>query len=315
MSSTQVRPKYVYALLILGLVSISVSAIIIRWASADAPGEALAVWRTIFASILVLPFALVKSRAEIRSFSPRESLLVAVSGIFLGLHFIFWIGSLYHTTVASASVLVSLSPIFLGLIGFLLLKERPTNGEIIAIIVATGGTILLGWTDVQSHSETASNPILGNSMALLAALLVSVYLIIGRMVRQQRSWLAYVAPLYCMTALTTLTVALLKDIPLLGYDWDVYGLCLAMAVIPQLLGHGSLNYAVRFFPAATIGLASLFEPVGASLLAYGFFGEAPSLLGMVAILVILVSVSLAMRRPEIPEMPETEGEGAEEASA
>ncbi len=298
MQTTDARPKYIYALLILGLASISVSAIIIRWASAEAPGEALAVWRTVFASLLVLPFALVKSRAEIRSFSARESILIAVSGIFLGLHFVFWIGSLYHTTVASASVLVSLSPIFLALIGFFVLKERPTNGEIIAIVVATAGTILLGWADVQNQSQTATNPIVGNSMALFAAVLVSVYLLIGRVVRQTRSWLAYVAPLYLATAVTTFAVAYFKGIPLLGYSWDVYGLCLAMAVIPQLLGHGSLNYVVRFFPAATIGLASLFEPVGASLLAFAFFGESPSLLGSFAILVILVSVSLAMRPPE-----------------
>jgi len=296
--TTEVRPKYVYALLILGLASISVSAIIIRWASADAPGEALAVWRTVFASLLVLPFALVKSRAEIRSFSTRESILIAIAGIFLGLHFVFWIGSLYHTTVASASVLVSLSPIFLALIGFFVLKERPTNGEIIAIVVATAGTILLGWADVQNQSQTATNPIVGNSMALFAAVLVSVYLLIGRVVRQTRSWLAYVAPLYLATAITTLAVAYFKGIPLLGYSWDVYGLCLAMAVVPQLLGHGSLNYVVRFFPAATIGLASLFEPVGASLLAFAFFGESPSVLGSFAILVILISVSLAMRAPE-----------------
>lgn len=297
MPSAPERTTRVYLLLLLGLSSISVSAILIRWAAGDAPGEALAVWRTIFAAILLLPFAVIRSRAEIKSFSAREFGLIVVSGVFLGLHFIFWIGSLYHTTVASASVLVSLSPIFLGVIGYLALKERPSNLQIVAIIVATLGTVLLGWSDLQNQAGTSTNPTLGNAMALFAALLVSIYLLIGRVVRQTRSWLAYVAPLYVVTALTTLAVALLKGTPLLGYDWSLYGLCLSMAIIPQILGHGSVNYVVKYFPAATIGLASLFEPVGASVLAFLFFGEVPTILGVVAIVIILAAVSLAMRPP------------------
>jgi len=280
------------------MASIAVSAILIRWASTEAPGEALAVWRTIFAASMLFPFALARSRGEIKTFSAREWGLVLVAGMFLGLHFVFWIGSLYHTRVASASVLVSLSPIFLAVIGFFVLKEKPSKAVIIAIVVATAGTILLGWSDLQHEQALGSNPLLGNSMALFAALLVSVYLLIGRVVRQSRSWLAYVAPLYAVTALTTLGVALIRDIPLLGYGWETYGLCLSMAVIPQLMGHGALNYAVRFFPAATIGLVSLFEPVGASLLAFAFFAEIPTILGVFAMAVILVSVSLAMRSPE-----------------
>ena len=292
------RSRYVYILLFLGLVSISVSAILIRWASTDAPGETLAVWRTIFAACILAPVALVRSRAEIRSFSSREVVLVLISGVFLGLHFIFWIGSLYHTSVASASVLVSLSPIFLAVIGFLVLRERPTTAAIISIFVATLGTVLLGWADLENQAGTGINPFLGNSMALFAALLVSVYLLIGRVVRQSRSWLAYVGPLYVVTALTTLVVALLNGVPLFGYDWSFYGLCLAMAVVPQLLGHGSINYVVKYFPAATIGLASLFEPVGASLLAWAVFGEIPTAIGILAMVVILVAVSTAMRNPK-----------------
>ena len=285
-------------MLLVGLFSISVSAILIRWASGEAPAEALAVWRTIFASLLLLPFSVVKVRKEIRSFSMREVVLIAVSGVFLGLHFIFWISSLYYTSVASASVLVSLSPIFLATIGFLVLKEKPTRKEIGAILVATAGTILLGMSDHSAVGASALNPLKGNSMALFAALLVSVYLLIGRVVRQNRSWLAYVGPLYVVTALTTLVYALLSDTPLLGYSWNTYGLCLLMAIIPQLLGHGTLNYAVRFLPAATIGLASLFEPIGASLLAFLLFGESPSTIGIAAMVIILASISVAILKPK-----------------
>ncbi len=292
------RSLHVYLILGAGLLAISVSAILIRYAG-EAPGEAVAVWRTIFAASMLAPFALVRARKEILSLTNRERLLIVVSGAFLGFHFVTWISSLYYTNIASASTLVSLSPIFLAILGFLILKERPRNAEILAIFIATLGTIALGWADHTLGNEfKGSNSLLGNGLALSAAGFISVYLLIGRHVRQRRSWLAYVAPLYFVTALTTLAVALVRGIELFGYDWSIYALCFTMAVVPQLMGHGALNYVVRFFPAATIGLASLFEPVGASLLAFAFFGEVPTLIAVFAMTVILVSVSLALIPPK-----------------
>ena len=226
------RGAGVYLILIGGLLAISISAILIRYAG-SAPGEAVAVWRTIFAATMLLPFALTKGREEIIALTGREIVLIIVSGMFLGFHFVTWISSLYYTNVASASTLVSLSPIFLAVLGFLVLKERPRRIEIIAIIVATLGTVALGWADQSSGVDAGSNPLLGNGLALSAAALVSVYILIGRYVRQRRSWLAYVAPLYVVTALTTLAVAFSRDIPLLGYGWEIYVLCLGMAVVPS----------------------------------------------------------------------------------
>ena len=289
------RTWRVHAVLGMGLLAISVSAILIRFAS-DAPGEAVAVWRTITAAILLSGPAVVKSRAEWKSFTGREWLLVALAGFFLGLHVVMWISSLYFTSVASASTLVSLSPIFMGIIGFFVLRERLTRLETVGILVALAGTVLLQFAHRSHVGEVGSDPLLGNGLALAAAGFVSVYLLIGRVVRQHRSWLAYVAPLYAMTALTTVAVAVVRDVPLLGYPASFYGLCVLMAIVPQLLGHGAFNYAIRYFPAATLGLASLFEPVGASLLAFAFFGEIPTLLAVVAMTIILGAVSIVLTR-------------------
>jgi len=289
------RTWRVHAILGMGLLAISVSAILIRYAS-EAPGEAVAVWRTITAAVLLSGPAMVKSRAEWRTFSGREWMLVVLAGFFLGLHFVMWISSLYFTSVASASTLVSLSPIFMGIIGFVVLRERLTRLETIGIMVALAGTVLLQFAHHGHAGDVGSNPLLGNSLALAAAGFVSIYLLIGRVVRQNRSWLAYVAPLYAMTALTTVAVAVVRDVPLLGYSATFYGLCILMAIVPQLLGHGALNYAIRYFPAATLGLASLFEPVGASVLAFAFFGEIPTLLAVLAMGVILGAVSIVLTR-------------------
>ena len=292
------RPFRVYPILGLGLLAFTASPILVRFADA-APGLTLAVWRTVFAVIVLAPFALPKIGPELRRMSRREWGLIGVSGVLLGLHFITWIESLYHTTVASASVLVTTSPIFMAVLGFFFLGERVSVRVVVAIGMGVLGAALIGVGDV---GGVASNPLWGNSLALTAAVFVSVYLLIGRVVRQRYSWLAYVFPLYTLVALTTLGVALALGVPLFGYGWEIYGLCVLMAVGPSITGHGSFNYAVRYFPVALLGLLGLLEPVGASLAAYVFFGEVPPGVAVAGMALVLVGVTAAMRpRRRIPK--------------
>ncbi len=287
------RPFRVYPILALGLVSFAMSPILVRFASA-APGAALAVWRTLLAAVLLAPVALPRIGSEVRRFTRRDWAWVVSAGVLLGLHFIAFIESLYHTSVASASVLVWTNPIFIALLGFVFLRERLSLPLAAGIVVSVTGAVLLGWGDLHETTGQAPNPALGNGLALTAALLVSGYLVIGRVVRQRYSWLAYVFPLYCVVALTTLATALLLGTPLLGYDASIYALCLLMALGPSLLGHGSFNYAVRYFPVALLAVLSLLEPVAASVAAYFLFGEAPGALAVAGMGLVLAGVCAAL---------------------
>ena len=287
-----VRPTAVYWALFFGLATFSFSPILVRLA-ADAPGLAIATWRTLIAAAVLAPFALARSRREIAAFAGKDLLLIGTAGVLLGLHFVMWIESLYHTTVASASVLVTTSPIFLAVLGYIFLKERLSVPVYFAILLAVIGAAMLGLGDA-GGSASADAPLLGNALALTASLVFSIYLLVGRVVRRETSWLAYVFPLYGVSAVTVFVTALVMGTPLLGFGPEFYLLCAAMALGPQVLGHGSFNYAIRYFPAAVLGLISLIEPVGASIMAYFLFGEMPSALSIVGMLVILVSVSFAI---------------------
>jgi drug/metabolite transporter (DMT)-like permease len=302
------RPAAVYVALGLGVVSFALSPILVRWASA-APGLAIAVWRTGLAVLLLAPavWAHRSTRRAWRAFTWRDVGLIGTAGVFLGLHFITWIESLYHTSVASASVLVTTSPVFLAALGYLVLGERLSRVTLAGIGVAVGGAALIGVGDAEALTYGAG-ALWGNGLALSAALLVSLYLLIGRVVRRKTGWLAYVAPLYAVAAATALLAALVQGVPLLTYGWPFYGLCLLMAIGPQLLGHGSFNYALKFFPAALVGMLALLEPVGASVLAYVLFGEAPTPLAMVGMTVVLAGVAVVVwkrrsRRPATQEAP------------
>jgi len=272
-----------------GLISFSFSPILVRLAG-DAPAVTVAVWRTLFAVGFLLPFAVGRPAAEMRRFEARDYGLIAFAGVLLGIHFIAWIDSIYHTTVASASILFSTNPIFIAILGFWILRERLNRITTIAIIIAVVGAILIALGDATDARHPDAD--FGNMLALSSAFLFACYLLIGRVVRRKSSWLAYVFPLYVVVAVTVFLYALATDTPLLGYGYEIYGWCAVMALGPQLLGHGSFNYAVKFIPTAILGTTALVEPVLAALWAWLLFREIPTVLALVGAVVVLAALGM-----------------------
>lgn len=281
--------RWVLLFLAGGLLSFSFSPILVRFAS-DAPAVAIAVWRTLFAVAFLTPFAFGKTVAEMRGLTRREWSLIGLAGVLLGAHFIAWIDSIYHTTVASASVLFATNPIFIAVLGFWILGERLHRRTAIAIVVAVLGAILIALGDASNVSLPSAE--YGNLLALSSSFLFACYLLIGRVIRRRSSWLAYVYPLYVVVAITVGLYALLMGTDLLGYGIEIYVLCAVMALGPQLLGHGSFNYAVKFIPAAILGALALIEPVLAAIWAWILFDELPAALAVVGAIVVLAALGM-----------------------
>ncbi len=151
-------------LLLIGIGAVSTASIFIKLC--DAPSLIIAAYRMIFASLLLTPFvAFQKRRQGMGTMRLRGCLL---SGLFLGLHFAFWIGSLKYTSVASSVVLVATNPIFVGIGGWLFLKERLNLNLILGILftVLGSGFISLGDTTISREA------LLGDGLALLGAVSV-----------------------------------------------------------------------------------------------------------------------------------------------
>ena len=281
--------------LVLGVVSFAFAPILVRWAG-DVPALTIAVWRTVTAAVVLAPGLLsARARAQLRTVAGRDLLLMLGAGGVLGFHFLLWIESLGHTTVASASIFVTSSPLLLAGLSYLLLGERLSAGTLGAIGIAVGGAVLIGWSDAGTV-PLGEGALWGNSLALGAAVLVGVYLLVGRVVRQSVGWWAYVFPVYGAAAVVIVGTAWVQGTPLLGYSWRVYGLCIALALGPQVLGHGAFNYALQRRSATLVGLLALLEPVGASGLAYVLFDEQPPLLSVVGMTVVLGAVAVVVWR-------------------
>ncbi|NGP89121.1 EamA family transporter [Aliifodinibius halophilus] len=277
-----------------GLTAFGFAPILVRLAPDTSP-LVLVVYRTAFAVLMLLPFWLWQRSSEKRKGKGKERLWIVLSGACLGLHFICWISSLYYTSVASASVLVTVHPIIMILVERLWYKRGFATTTWIGVVMAFGGSLLLGISDSQIEQSFA-DPLFGNFLALTAAIIFVFYLLIGQKIRQKREWVDYVFPVYFYAAATCVLVAVvlgkdLTNISTIGI-WAGAGLAFG----PQILGHGSMNFAVKYVSPTLLSTLILAEPLLASVLAFVLFAEMPPLTSILAMCIILAGVGLTWRR-------------------
>jgi drug/metabolite transporter (DMT)-like permease len=255
----------------LGIVAISFASIFIRFAQAEGvPSLSIAAWRLIVASAVLLPYAWLKYRNEMLDLSSGEKALLAISGVFLGIHFAAWIASLGYTSVASSVVLVSMGPVFVGIGSWIFLRERPSYLLAIGIVIAAVGSIVISWTDLGQGRDQ----LLGDLLALTGAVMIAGYLMIGRKVRAHRSLIVYVSLVYAVAMITVLVLVIAAQQPMFGFSPAAYGWLLALGLIPQLVGHSTLNWALRLLSATYVSIVTLAEPIGSAILAFLLLDEA-----------------------------------------
>ncbi len=276
------------AALTLGIVVISFGAIIIRMVS-EASVFAISAWRLGVASAILLPVSL--GRGTLKSISMRNLLLSALSGLFLSLHFVLWIASLDYTSVASSVVLVSISPIFVGLGARLFLHEPPSRLLKLAIVLAVGGSVVIGWGDMRLGGTALQ----GDLLAVGGAFMAAGYLLIGRRVRREVPLSGYALATYGTATIILLIVCLAMGEPLVGFSKVDYVWLVLLGLGPQLIGHTSLNWALEYLQASVVSIVTLAEPIGATILAYIIFGEALTLTKALGGAIILAGIYLGMR--------------------
>jgi drug/metabolite transporter (DMT)-like permease len=295
------RPAFAPGLaLLLGIVAVSSGSIFIRFAQSDAPSLTIATYRLGLATLILLPIAWLRYRREIRGLKTADWAWLLASGLFLAVHFGTWITSLEYTSVASSVALVSTSPLWVALIAWIAWREPMTFSLVTGLGLALAGSIIISLAEAQSSIST--RPFLGNILALVGALAVCGYWLIGRHLRRKLDLVPYVTVVYGTAALLLLAATLFFRQPLSGFHSATYIWFLLLALLPQLLGHSSFNWALRHLPAAFVALATLGEPIGATILALLLLAEVPSPLKIAAAVLILAGIYLARgQRPAAPE--------------
>lgn len=292
-------PWQVGLVLFFGMLSVATAAIFIRLclqtAGVKGVGFSLfiAATRLILAAAILLPAwpKLLKTPV-----SPQAYYYGIGAGLCLALHFATWITSLSFTSVAVSTTLVTTNPVWVALLSWWWYQEKPTKLSMVGIAVALAGGILIALGDPQRDLTLSNNnAMVGNLLALVGAWMASLYLLLGKQAQAKGlSTTGYITLAYSVAALVLLPLPLIFNVSYLGYPNLVYVYILLMAIFAQIIGHGSINWSIRWISPTKVTLAILFEPVGAGLLAFFVFNEVPPLTVLAGVLVLLIGVAIAV---------------------
>jgi drug/metabolite transporter (DMT)-like permease len=282
-----------YLTLFTGVAAVSFAAVFIRLA--DAPPMVIATYRLVIAAVIMLPVASFRSFKDLGRLSKRDILLVALSGLFLALHFGLWITSLSYTSIASSVVLVTSHPAFVAVLSYVLWRERLSRLTVAGIVIALAGLVVINYSGLSFNQESLS----GNLLALLAAFAMGTYLLIGGQLRERIDLLSYLTLIYSGAAVVLLVATLAMGYSLTGYSGKTYLMMVLLALVPQLIGHSSLNLAVRLVPVTLVSVAILGEPVGATLLGSLILGELPTANEIIGGVLILGGIFIVLRRTRL----------------
>ncbi|MBS0659017.1 MAG: DMT family transporter [Verrucomicrobia bacterium] len=290
--------------LTIGLMAMASSSLLVRAAFNAAPEQStgisltLGAGRLFLASLFLLPSWIVLLRRPAQD--ARALWLSLASGVLLALHFATWFTSLLFTSVTASLILVTLGPVWTAILGAWLKIERITPLTWLGVGLAFAGALVIGFADATPSATSGSNPLLGDALALLGGIAVAGYRLLGRAAQHrglsigEYSAVAYgsgglaLLPWPGLLAASGGAWAAYAGLPAAFYAWMI-----ALAVIPQLIGHTSANWAIRWFSPTLVSLLILFEPVIASVVVWVLFGEKAGLWVWIGGAITLLGVVLA----------------------
>lgn len=292
--------------ILFGIMAVSTASIFIRFAQKEASSLVIAAWRLTIASLILIPVAASTHKRELTSLKRNELLLALLSGVFLALHFATWITSLQYTTVASSVVLVSTVPLWVALLSPITIKEPIKQAVRVGLVLALLGVVVVGFSDsctVDAGRLTCPSlsnfmhgrAFLGDLLAVCGAIAGAAYLLIGRKLRLKMSLISYISLVYGMAAIVLIIIMLAAKQQPFGYSPQTYLWLILLAVIPQLIGHSTFNWALGYLSAAYVSITLLGEPIGSTILAYIILHEKPSLIKLIGGGLILVGIYIASR--------------------
>lgn len=296
----------------IGIIAVSTAAILARIAMGGQPGVltagpggasalAIAFWRTALGALALSPAAWWSMRVS-GGPSRRDHRALAGAGLALAGHLVLFQGALALTSVATAVTLTTMSPLFVAVGSWWLLGERAERRSLVGVALTIAGALVIGVASARGD-DPGGTMLLGDLMALAAAVGGAAYLLAGRRSRRHLSTSTYAAIVYAWAAVLLLAVALVTDTALTGFDPRSWLAIAGIVIGPQLLGHTVFNLLLSTLSATAVSTAILAEPVGAAVLAWLLLDEVPTAWFALGAPLVLIGVLLVIRRRTVPAAP------------
>jgi len=279
-----------YFIVLLGVVGSSMSSIFVR--CSNAPSLVLVVYRMAFAILLLLP-SVWRRRQELACVTKRNWVLSALSGLALGLGFAASFEAVQNTTVAASSVLANMEVFFVALVTVLVFRQRLSKKAWAAVFITFAGAAVIAMAD--GTGAAGSNALWGDLMAVLAALLVAIYTMIGAVCRKSMGTTVYTWLVYFWAMLTAALLSVVSGVPLAGHGAQNYAMALGLTVFSTLLGHSVFSWGLKYLPATLVSTMKMLEPGFSSLWGLLLFSERPHVLVLLGGVVVISGVLLYSR--------------------
>jgi drug/metabolite transporter (DMT)-like permease len=260
-------PRAVVLFLGVGLIAASQSGNLVRLA--DAHPVVIAAYRLVIAALLLAPLAGARL-GSLGGLRGRDLALLGASGLALGGHLIAWIAAVQHTTVANAAIFFSVNPVTTAVAAYLVLGERLERRVLGGALLGLVGVAVVGAGDLRLERAH----LVGDALAVLCALMFTTYFLLGRRLRSKLDNRVYVTAIYGVAGVVSFAGAGLLGAPAHGFTGRTWLAFLLLALVPTMIGHTSLNYALRYLDAGRLSALTLSEPLFAGLVAWLAWGEA-----------------------------------------
>ena len=288
--------KY-FGILAIAVIALAFSPIFTKLSEIEISPTATIFNRLWIATIIMAGWQLIQTSKEFTqikfekfAFDYKQQGLLILASICATASSILWAISFTQTSVASSTVLRSLTPLFISLGAWLILKQQFNNQFLLGMTLAVVGGIFIGWDDLQLGTEH----LIGDSMALLSAALHGANILIVGYLRDRNCTTSRVLFWRCgFGALIVLPVVWLTDAKLFPTSLQGWLVIIALAVVCQTFGQGLLVYSLKQFSSSFVGIFALLKPIFTALLAWVIFSETISLTSGVALVLILGGIYLA----------------------
>jgi drug/metabolite transporter (DMT)-like permease len=258
-----------YLALGVGVISLSFSAMFVRWA--NAPGPVTAFYRLFFSIFLLLPFFLPRARTNSSIWS-ASILFPILAGIFTAFDLALWTASLAYTTASNATLLGNTSPLWVALGTWLILKQKLSAGFWRGLFIALMGAVLIMGSDFILHPRFG----VGDAMALFTGFFYGGYFLFTQKSRTTFDPVVHIFFVGVGASLSLLVINLILGYPFFGFDKSTWLIFLASALISQMIGYMSLAYALGHLPASVVSPTMILQPVVTTLLAIPLLAEIPT---------------------------------------
>ena len=285
------RNRLALIALLVGGAAIGGSPIFVRLS--EVGPMATAFWRVALALVPLFAWARLAEQPG-RSERPAgisDMLFLILPGVFLAADLAAWHLSLHMTSVANATLIANLAPIFVTIGGWLAFRDRVSGifvaglaTALVGIVVLKGGPAALG----DGHVG-------GDATAIVAAIFYAGYILaIGRL-RSRFSTLTIMLWSTGSAALCMLPLALAFEPTLMPVTLFGWAMLLGLALISHAGGQALIIYALAYLPPAFSSLTLLLQPVVAALLAWSILGESVGAMQAVGGAIVLAGILIARR--------------------